>query len=256
MTSRPVRFPGTHGAELAAIIDLPSALPPRATALFAPCFTCSKDLKAIVHICRTLAEAGIAVLRLDFTGLGSSGGNFSDTTLADNIGDLQLAAAHLAQEWPSPSLLIGHSFGGVAALLAAKKIPSCRAVAVIATPADPRYLEELFAESLRQIHEQGEALIQVAGRDVLLKNSFVDQLAVIDLPATIGSLDLPLLVLHSPVDRVVPIAHGERIFAAARHPRSIVSLGSADHLLTNPDDARYAGSIIAAWLERSLTPSR
>jgi putative redox protein len=248
-------IPGPGGQRLSAILDLPADGAPIAYALFAHCFTCSKDVKAAYHISRTLTRERIGVLRFDFTGLGESGGDFADTSLQSNVADLIAAAEFLSARFEAPRLLIGHSFGGAAVLQAAAAIPSCRAVVTIAAPADPRHVFKTLGPAAETIASRGEAEVTIAGRPFTLRKKFLDDLAGVDPEAAIQNLDRALLVMHSPVDDVVGIENATRIFQAARHPKSFVSLDPADHLLSDLADSRYAGAVIAAWARRYLSPT-
>jgi putative redox protein len=248
-------IPGPGGQRLSAILDLPADGAPIAYALFAHCFTCSKDVKAAYHISRTLTRERIGVLRFDFTGLGESGGVFADTSLQSNVADLIAAAEFLSARFEAPRLLIGHSFGGAAVLQAAAAIPSCRAVVTIAAPADPRHVFKTLGPAAETIASRGEAEVTIAGRPFTLRKKFLDDLAGVDPEAAIQNLDRALLVMHSPVDDVVGIENATRIFQAARHPKSFVSLDPADHLLSDLADSRYAGAVIAAWARRYLSPT-
>src|SRR5512143_88103 len=249
-------IPGRGGQNLSALLDLPVDGKPMAYALFAHCFTCSKDLKAIYHISRTLTRERIGVLRFDFTGLGESGGDFADTSLLSNVEDLMAAAEFLASRFEGPRLLIGHSFGGAAVLQAAAAIPSSKAVVTIAAPADPRHVSKSLGPAGESIASRGEAEVNIAGRTFTLRRRFLDDLRQIDPEAVIQNLNRALLVMHSPLDDVVGIENAARIFQAARHPKSFVSLDRADHLLSNLSDSRYVGAVIAAWARRYIvTPS-
>jgi uncharacterized OsmC-like protein/pimeloyl-ACP methyl ester carboxylesterase len=246
-----VEFPGSAGARLAARLDRP-AVRPRAYALFAHCFTCSKDVLAASRIARGLAERGIAVLRFDFTGLGHSGGEFASTDFSSNVGDLVRAADHLRESYEAPSLLVGHSLGGTAVLRAAARIPEVRAVATLAAPADPSHVRGLLAEAIPEIEARGEAEVEIAGRRFRIRRRLLEDAAEHALEPAIASLGRALLVMHSPRDQVVGIDHASRIFRAARHPKSFVSLDPADHLLTRREDAEYAAAVLAAWAGRFL----
>lgn len=249
---RRVWFPGHAGLRLAGNLDLPARTEPRAYALYAHCFTCTRNLKAAGYIGRTLSSHGIAMLRFDFAGLGDSEGEFADTSFATNVEDVMSAAQYLASEYRAPALLIGHSLGGAAVLAAAPRIDSCRAVAAIAAPATPAHLARQFDEQRPQIEASGAAEVVIAGRSIRITQRFLQELEATDLHDTLRNLDRALLVLHSPLDTTVGIAHAARIFEAARHPRSFVSLDRADHLLSDPADARYAGNLIAAWASHYL----
>jgi uncharacterized OsmC-like protein/fermentation-respiration switch protein FrsA (DUF1100 family) len=256
MTTRRLTFPGSAGAELAAILDTPADGRADACAVFAHCFTCSKDLKAVVAISRTLVRRRIAVLRFDFTGLGQSEGDFADTTFSSNVEDLVLAAEHLATVAPAPSILIGHSLGGAAVLQAAHRLPSVAAVATIGAPADPAHVLRLVESSREDIERDGEATVRIGGRAFRIRREFLDDLRPDAMRAAIGDLRRALLVMHSPVDEVVGIDNAARIYEAARHPKSFVSLDDADHLLGDPADARYVAEVLAAWAGRYVEPPR
>lgn len=247
-----LEFAGSRGQRLAALLDLPLAGRPSAYALFAHCFTCSKNVKAAHHLCRALTREGIAVLRFDFTGLGESGGDFADTGFRSNVEDVIAAARFLAEIREGPRLLVGHSWGGAAVLQAAPAVPTCRAVATLAAPCDPRDVFRFLGAAAQEIAARGEAEVPIAGRPFRLRRKFLDDLEGLDPERTIRELNRALLILHSPEDETVDIAHALRIFEAARHPKSFVALEGADHLLSNPADSRYAAAVIAAWARRYL----
>ena len=250
--SQAVSFPGASGNALAARLDLPSGARPRAYALFAHCFTCSKETRAATFISESLADAGLAVLRFDFTGLGGSEGDFANTTFSSNVGDLVAAAAWLRREHTAPALLIGHSLGGAAVLAAAASVPEAVAVATIGAPADPAHVTHLFAGQRAEIDARGEAEVELAGRRFLIRREFLEDIAQQKLTAAIAALKRALIVFHSPVDATVGIDNAAAIFLAARHPKSFVSLDDADHLLSRSADGRYVGAVLAAWASRYL----
>ena len=254
MSIEKIEIIGTAGQRLSARLDLPDDGEPVAYALLAHCFTCSKDVKALYHIARALTRQRIGALRFDFTGLGESGGDFADTSLATNVQDLVAAAESLAARFEAPKLLIGHSFGGAAVIAAASSMDSCKAVVTIAAPADPRHVAQTLGPAAKTIAARGEAAVQIAGRTFTLKKRFLDDLRGLDPEDLLAHLNRALLVMHSPRDEVVGIENAFRIFQAARHPKSFVSLDTADHLLSDPADARYAGSVIAAWAMRYIAP--
>ncbi len=244
-------FPGAHGHRLAAVLDRPVG-EVRAYALFAHCFTCGKDSHAARRIADGLTALGIAVLRFDFTGLGSSEGEFANTTFSSNVADLVAAAAHLRAAMRAPAILIGHSLGGAAVLAAAGEIPEARAVVTIAAPSDPAHVADLFHQHHDAIRQQGEVEVSLAGRPFRIRREFLDDVAEQKLTPHIAGLHKALLVFHSPSDAVVGIDNASRIFLAARHPKSFVSLTGADHLLTRRADSGYVANVLAAWAERYL----
>lgn len=251
MPSQRIAFTGSQGSLLAGKLDTPETTP-LAWAVFAHCFTCSKDSKAATYISRALAEAGFGVLRFDFTGLGGSGGDFANTNFSANVDDLVAAADWLRAEHGAPMLLIGHSLGGAAVLAAAHRVPDCVAVATLGAPFDPGHVTSQFADELKLIEAKGQATVELAGRSFAIRREFVEDLAGQSLANRIRELRRSLLVLHSPIDRLVPVDNARQIFEAARHPKSFVSLDTADHLLDKPGDARYAAGVIAAWARRYL----
>jgi uncharacterized OsmC-like protein/alpha-beta hydrolase superfamily lysophospholipase len=248
-----VRFNFTNAREerLAGLLDEP-AQEPRAYALFAHCFTCGKDLHAARRIAEGLTALGIGVLRFDFTGLGSSEGEFANTTFSSNVADLVAAADELRRIKSAPAILIGHSLGGAAVLAAASSVPEARAVVTIAAPSDPAHVVGLFMDRLGDLEQQGEVEVALAGRTFRIRRSFVDDVSQQKLKSRIAELRKALLVFHSPTDEQVSIDNASEIFAAARHPKSFVSLAGADHLLSRRSDAAYVANVIAAWVERYL----
>jgi putative redox protein len=246
-----VTFPGALGANLAARLELPVG-PPLAYALFAHCFTCSKDVFAAARIAQGLAAEGIAVLRFDFTGLGNSEGDFANTNFSSNVQDLVAAADWLREQHQAPAILIGHSLGGAAVLAAAAKIPEAVAVATVNAPHDPAHLESLFTGDRARIEAEGEAEVTIAGRPFRIKQQFLEDIAAQSMDAAIGKLRKALLVFHAPLDDTVGIDNAGLIFQAAKHPKSFVSLDGADHLLTRKADATYVATVLAAWASRYL----
>ena len=251
-TSLKVSFPGALGTQLVGRLEEPEG-PVRAYALFAHCFTCSKDLKAARWLSRTLAGRGIAVLRFDFTGLGESEGDFADTNFSSNREDLVAAADFLRRQYQAPRILIGHSLGGAAVLSMAGDVPEAEAIATIGAPSDTHHLKEgLLAPARDEVEERGEAEIRLAGRPFRVKKQLLDDLEENNVRQRLRKLRVPLLILHSPVDEIVDVDHARRIYQAAQHPKSFVSLDDADHLLTRLEDARYAADVLAAWVSRYL----
>lgn len=235
-------------------LDLPDNAAPRAFAVFAHCFGCTKNLKTIGNVDRVLTEAGIAVLRFDFTGLGDSEGDFSDTNFTSNVSDVTAAARFLEENYEAPTLLIGHSLGGAAVMQAAKSVKSALAVATIAAPADLSHLGETIISQAPEIEQTGEAEVMLIGRRFHVKKQLIDDLEQSSMERIVGNLHLPLLILHAPGDDVVSITSAERLFAMARQPKSFMALDRADHLLLEREDAEYAGHLIASWFGRYISP--
>jgi uncharacterized OsmC-like protein/alpha/beta superfamily hydrolase len=254
MRSERFDFPGSAGDLLAGRLELPDGVP-TAFALFAHCFTCGKDATAAARIARALAERGIAVLRFDFTGLGSSGGDFANSNFSSNVGDLVAAADHLRRTHAAPSLLVGHSFGGAAVLAAAAQVPEAVAVVTIAAPFDPAHVRHLLRDDVATIEATGEAQVTLAGRSFPIRRQFLDDLAAQDPARVIANLRRALLVLHAPRDAFVGIENAQAIFLAAKHPKSFVSLDDADHLLTRKDDAAFVADLVACWAARYVRTS-
>ena len=253
MPTERFEFTGVGGHQLAAALDLPEA-EPLAYALFAHCFTCGKDVLAAKRIAVALAAKGIAVLRFDFTGLGSSEGDFANSTFSSNVADLVRAADHLRETRKAPAILIGHSLGGSAILAAAGQIPDAKAVVTIAAPSDPAHVTGLFKDRIEDIRKQGKVEVSLAGRPFHISSEFLDDIAEHGLMAHVAKLHKALLIMHAPTDDTVGIDNATRIFVAARHPKSFVSLADADHLLSERRDAGYVAEIIAAWATRYLDP--
>ncbi len=252
MKQQKVTFANAEGVKLAALLNCPEDEQPIAYALFAHCFTCTKNIAAAAHIARALSRRRIAVLRFDFTGLGESQGEFAETTFSSQISDLVAAACFLEGNYEAPKILVGHSLGGTAVLHAAARIPSTKAVVTLAAPCDPAHIVGLLQDSREEIERSGEARILIAGRPFTIRKEFIDDIEAQSPREVIGRLDAALLVMHSPRDRIVGIDNAADIYQAARHPKSFISLDSADHLLSRKEDSRYAGDMIAAWARRYL----
>lgn len=247
-------FDGGEGKLLSGVLEAPEGTP-RGWAIFAHCFTCGKDSLAAVHISRALSRAGIGVLRFDFAGTGIGGSEGEAVDFASDVTDLKSAAKAMTAAGMTPSLLVGHSLGGTAALVAAVDLPDIVAVASIGAPAELQHILKIFdANDLDTIRREGEASVEIAGRPFLIRRSFIDAVEEVDVEKAVAALRRPLLVLHSPLDQVVAIEHASRIFGAARHPKSFVSLDSADHLLAEAADANFASAMVAAWANRYLPP--
>ena len=247
-----ISFTGALGHELSALVDRPEG-DVKSWALFAHGFSIGKDFKPLRTISRTLVDEGIGMMRFDFTGLGQSEGKFEDTNFSTNVGDLLAAAQWLSDNCRPPCLLIGHSFGGTAALKAADEIPECKAVATIGSPADTTHIIHQFADKIEEIVEDGEAKVMLAGRPFTIKEHFLEDVKNHDIMKEINDLDRALMIMHSPQDQVVSIENAAHIYGAARHPKSFVSLDGADHLLLkDAKDAEYIARLLAAWADRYL----
>ncbi len=251
MRKQNISFENQAGEKLSGILDLPVSKP-RAFALFAHCFTCSKNLRAATTISRALTNAGFAVLRFDFTGLGQSEGEFADSNFSSNVEDLLAAANYLSENHAAPSILIGHSLGGTAVLQAAHSIPSAVAVASIGSPANPSHVAHMFEGKREELEQAGSVEVNLGGRPFRIKRQFLQDLEQQEMPASLGRLRKAVLILHSPLDETVEIDNASELFQAAKHPKSFVSLDNADHLLTREADALYAGDVIQAWAARFL----
>lgn len=254
MNQEDVKFENGEGHELAGVLHTPDG-EPAAWVLFAHCFTCTKNIKAAVHVSQALVDHGFAVLRFDFTGVGESEGDFCSTTFSSNVGDLVAAAAYLEREHEAPAVLVGHSFGGASVLRAAGRLASVRAVATIAAPADPGHVRHLFGDAEKTIREQGRGEVMIGGRPVNIGRAFLEDLEREDWRNVIHDLGRPLLIFHSPVDDTVSINNAQMIYKNARHPKSFVSLEDADHLLSDASDSRYVAAVLAAWVSRYLEPA-
>jgi len=241
-----ITFKGSQGFDLAARLDRPHG-PIRAYALFAHCFTCGKDLQPANRIVKALNNDGIAVLRFDFTGLGKSEGEFANTNFSSNVADLVAAAQHMREHFEAPSLMIGHSLGGTATLLAALEVPEVKAVVTIGSPSNATNVMKQFACAVDTIEGEGEAEVSLAGRPFKIKKQFLDDIRGQNVLDAVAKLKKPLLICHSPIDDTVSVDHAGEIFMAAKHPKSFLSLDKADHLLFTPGTAEYVATSIATW---------
>ena len=248
-------FNNANGESLAGLLEMPEHdTGITGFGLFAHCFTCGKDIAAASRISRALAARGIAVLRFDFTGLGNSDGDFANSNFSSNIDDLVQAAQALQIQYQAPQILIGHSLGGAAVLAAASQLDSIRAVVTIGAPATAQHVKHLFKEQSAAIASEGEAVVTLGVREFSIRRQFLDDIDNYSSTDEIRQLDAALLVMHSPIDQVVSINEASRIYQAAKHPRSFISLDGADHLLSRAADAEYAASMIACWASRYLEP--
>lgn len=250
MKSKRLEFTGSLGYKLSGLLDLPDNAEPMAFAIFAHCFTCNKNYKILIYVNQALTENKIAVLRFDFTGLGASQGSFSDTNFSSNIGDIIAAAEFLDLNYEAPKLLIGHSFGGAAVIQAAAKISSCKAVVTIATPSNLDSIRSLLMSKKIDLERNGEAVFTISGRQFRIKQQFLHDLETTSLWEAIKNLNKPILICHSPLDEIVNFENAYQIFEMAKHPKSLISLDKADHLLSDQRDRKYVGQLIAAWADR------
>ncbi len=254
MYSKKVVFKNKKGLQLSGKIDLPIDRKPLSYALFAHFFTGNKNFAAVRNISRALTQNQIAVMRIDFTGLGKSEGKFEDTNFTTNIEDLVSAANFLQEEYQAPKIIIGHSLGGAAAIFTAKEVPSIQAIATIGAPANPCHVSHLFSEHLENIEIDGEAVIEIGGRPFTIKQQFLDDINSKNLPEVLDEIRKPILVFHSPQDKVVGVKNAREIYAAAHHPKSFISLDGANHLLTNKEDSYYVGKVVSSWANRYINP--
>jgi len=250
MPSKKVEFVNTNGYKLSARLEMPLTKKPDAYAVFAHVFTGSKNLSATRHISRALTLNGIAVLRFDFTGLGDSEGDFSDTNFTSNVEDLLAASKYLENNYEAPKIMIGHSLGGAASVFAASKLDNIQAVATVGAPSEPEHVTHLLDSKIEDIERTGLAKVNIGGQIFTIKKQFLDDLRGKDMYNIVKNLNKALLVLHSPQDRVVEIENAANIYRAAMHPKSFVTLNDADHMLTNKNDAYYVGNMIATWAKR------
>lgn len=252
MPTKKVEFVNANGYKLSARLELPLTLKPDAYAVFAHVFTGSKSLSATRHISRSLTLNGIAVLRFDFTGLGDSEGDFADTNFTSNVEDLLAACDFLAENYQAPRIIIGHSLGGAASIFAASKVDSVTAVATVGTPSEPEHVTHLLSSKIQDIEQQGFAEVNIGGQVFTIKKHFLDDLRSKNMYNVISGLGKAILVMHSPQDRIVEIENAAKIYHAAKHPKSFVTLNNADHMLTNKDDAYYVGNVISSWVKRYI----
>ena len=253
MRAQKVQFENRKGHRLTGRLIQPADRHPHNFALFAHCFTCNKNLAAVRNISNALARAGFGVLRFDFTGLGESEGDFSDTNFSGNVEDLVDAANFLGENYLAPSLLVGHSLGGAAVIFASAQLPSVKAVATIGAPSDPEHVMHLIRSSIPEIQREGKARVNIGGRGFTIKKQFLENLQAHSLPGVAKKLGRALLIMHSPQDTIVSVENAEEIYRAAWHPKSFVSLDGGDHLLSREADSIYAGRVIAQWASRYVT---
>lgn len=244
-------FNNSTGEQLAGRLDLPSGKP-KAYALFAHCFSCTKNISAASIISRSLAELGIATLRFDFTGLGNSDGDFANTNFTTNVQDLISAYHALETEFEAPQILIGHSLGGAAVLKASLELDNVHSVVTIGAPSSTDHVSHLFKDKIEEIEERGKGLVQIAGREFTIKKQFLDDINKVNVLDGLSKSKKSFLIMHSPLDEIVSIDHAAEIYSSLKHPKSFISLGKAGHLLSDKKYARYTARAIAGWLAFSL----
>ena len=252
MSSTKVHFNNDRGHRLSGIIEFPLHQRPTIFALFAHVFTGNKSLSATRNITKALTQQGVAVLRFDFTGLGQSEGTFADTNFSTNVADMLAAASFLEENYKAPSLVIGHSLGGAAAIESAATLDSVVAVATIGTPSEPKHVMHLLSCNMDEIMNKGESLVNIGGAEIKIKKQFVEDLSNHKLSDTLRDFDKAMLILHSPQDSVVEIDNAAKLYHTAKHPKSFITLDHADHMLTSKQDALYAGNVIATWMRRYI----
>ena len=252
MNIQKVTFLNREKQELKGRLELPLHQKPHNFAIFAHCFTCNKNLSAVKNISRELTANGFGVLRFDFTGLGESEGDFENTNFSGNVDDLLYAANFLTENFAAPTVIIGHSLGGSAAIFAASKINSIKAVATIGAPSNPKHVQNLLRNNIDEIKANGKALVDLGGRAFTIKKQFLDDLETQALPEVAKNLNKALLIIHSPQDATVEIKNAEEIYVAAKHPKSFISIDGADHLLLKKEDSKYVGNVISNWVKRYI----
>lgn len=250
MKSEKLEIINKKGLKLQAYLELPANQHPNYYAVFAHCFSCNSTLNAVKHITRALTSFGFGVVRFDFTGLGKSEGEFADSYFSANVSDLVAVSDYMKEQYKAPSLLIGHSLGGAAVIVAASQLNSIKAVATIGAPANVEHVTQHFSHRMDEVKTKGEVEVNIGGRPFKINQEFVEDFSKTDLPSVTEKLRKPILIMHSPVDTIVGIDNAEQLYHRAKHPKSFVSLDQADHLLTNKLDSKYVGNLIGAWVQR------
>lgn len=250
MSSVKLNIQNKKGHKLQAFLELPADQKPQHYAIFAHCFTCSSSLGAVRNISRSLTSHGFGVLRFDFTGLGRSEGEFAESYFSANVDDLLAVNDYLKTHYQAPSLLVGHSLGGAAVIVAASKLENIKAVATVGAPATVGHVTHLFSHGIEEIEDKGEVEVNIGGRPFKINEAFVEDFGKIDLPEITKNLRKPLLIMHAPFDQIVGIENAHKLYHDAHHPKSFVSLDDADHLLSNSKDSMYVGNVIGVWVQR------
>lgn len=254
MKSTKLNIQNKKGLTLQAHLELPANQKPNYYAIFAHCFTCTSSLSAVKSISRALTSHGFGVLRFDFTGLGRSEGEFSDSHFSANVNDLVAVHNYVSEHYESPSLLVGHSLGGAAVLVAASKIDAVKAVATVGAPATISHVKNLFSHNFEDIKDKGNIEVNIGGRPFKIDKEFVEDFDKTDLLSVVKDLCKPLLILHSLIDKIVSINNAEQLYVNAHHPKSFVALDDADHLLSDNRDSQYVGNVIGTWVQRYFEP--
>ena len=250
MKSTKLKIANKNGHNLNAYLELPANQKPNYYAIFAHCFTCSSTLSAVRNISNALTTHGFGVIRFDFTGLGRSEGEFAESHFSGNVSDLLAVHEYVKEHYEAPSLLVGHSLGGAAVLVAASQLDDIKAVATIGAPATVSHVKHLFSHNIHNIPENTDVQVNIGGRPFVINQDFISDFDKTDLPTIVKNLRKPLLILHSPIDTIVGIENAKQLYINAHHPKSFVSLDNADHLLTDARDSRYAGNMIGTWVAR------
>lgn len=256
MQTTKLNIKNSDGFKLHAVLELPADRKVEQYAIFAHCFTCNSNFNAVRHISRELTSHGFGVVRFDFTGLGDSEGEFAETNFSANVRDLIDVNDYIKKEYKAPSLLIGHSLGGAAALMAAHELENIQAVATIGAPSEANHVKHLFEDNIDKIRKEGEAEVNIGGRPFKIKKQFLDDIMSNEVQKRIDKLKKPILILHSPLDKIVSIDNAAEIYKAAFHPKSFISLDKADHMLSNKEDSNYAAKIIGTWAEKYINLSQ
>ena len=249
MKSTKLNIQNVKGFQLQAYLELPANEKPKNYAIFAHCFTCNSTLKPVKNISRALTSHGFGVVRFDFTGLGKSEGEFADSYFSANVDDLLAVSDYMKEHYQAPSLLVGHSLGGAAVIVAASKLESVKAIATIGAPATTEHVKKHFSHHVNEIAEKGDVEVNIGGRPFKINQEFVDDFDKTDLPEITKSLRKPILIMHAPFDKVVGIENAHQLYLAAHHPKSFISLNDADHLLLENKDSKYVGNLIGAWVQ-------
>lgn len=250
MKSRRLNIQNVKGFQLQAYLDLPANQKPHSYAIFAHCFTCNSTLKPVKNISRVLTNHGFGVVRFDFTGLGKSEGEFADSYFSANVSDLLAVSDYMKEHYQAPSLLVGHSLGGAAVIVAASQLDSVKAVATIGAPSSTEHVKKHFSHHVEEIAQKGDVEVNIGGRPFKINQEFVDDFDKTDLLEITKKLRKPLLIMHSPLDKVVGIDNANQLYLAAHHPKSFISLDNADHLLLDSKDSLYVGNMIGTWVQR------